>query len=166
MSTSNIRDYVIRGYEAARDAKALRECFVELQDHEHALLPDAPTGEAIADEYLAWMFERAARFKGCVFVAERDGELLGYATVLARMPRTDPDDPVPEHAFLSEIVVREAARDAGVGQALMAAAEDYAKSRGAPEMRLTVWPENTGARRFYQRLGYADGMIQMHKSLS
>ena len=161
MTTFDIRDY-----DAARDAQALRECFVQLQDHEHALLPDAPTGEAIADEYLAWMFDRVNRYEGRVFVAERNGELIAYATVLARMPRTDPDDPLPEHAFLSEIVVRESARDAGAGQALMAAAENYAKSRGATEMRLTVWSENAGARRVYQRLGYADGMIQMHKNLS
>lgn len=154
----------IRPYEA-KDAAAVRACFIELQDHEHGLDPHAPTGEAIADEYLAWMFERCARHQGRVLVALLDAEIVGYTTVLLSMPRSDPDDPVPVHALVQDLVVRERCRSQGVGARLIATAEDLARAAGRNHIRVWVVAQNHGARRFYARGGYEEQLIHLGKSL-
>jgi GNAT superfamily N-acetyltransferase len=154
----------IRPYDAA-DAAAVRACFVELQDHEHALDEHAPTGEAIADEYLAWMFERCARHQGTVLVARLDGDIVGFSSVLLAMPRTDPDDPVPVHALVQDLVVREQCRSRGVGARLVAMAEGMAREAGRTEIRVWVVAQNQGARRFYDRSGYHEQLIHLGKSL-
>lgn len=154
----------IRPYDAA-DAAAVRACFIELQDHEHALDPQAPTGEEIADEYIAWMFERCARHQGRVLVARLDGEIVGFSSVLLSMPRTDPDDPVPVHALVQDLVVREKCRNRGVGAQLIATAETLAREVGRTEIRVWVVAQNQGARRFYDRAGYEEQLIHLGKSL-
>lgn len=60
------------------------------------------------------------RNAGRVLVAERQGEVTGFATILTRAPRSDPDDAWPEHAQLAEL-----------GTALIVAAEALARGRRA-----------------------------------
>lgn len=163
MTAGDIID--IRPYDAATDAAAVRSCFVELQDHEHDLDPQSPTGEAIADEYLAWMFDRCARHEGRVLVAWAGSEVVGFLTVLLTVPRSDPDDSVPVHALVSELTVRARYRSRGMGARLLDAAEALARAAGRAEIRLTVVAQNHGARRFYARAGYAEQMVAMGKSL-
>lgn len=161
-----MNDFSIRPYDAERDAAGLRECFVALQDHEHDMYPDAPAGEAIADEYLAWMFERVGKFDGAVLVAsDGDGTLIGFATVLARVPRSDPDDPDPSHAFLSELSVMPAWRGRGVGAALIEASEKFSRERGARVLRVTVVADNDGAQRLYARQGFEPVQLMLQKAL-
>ena len=47
-------------------------------------------------------------------------------------------------------------RNAGIGTALMEAAEELARSRGHDGILLSVGVENHGARRLYQRRGYRE----------
>lgn len=158
--------FAIRRFDAARDAAALRACFIALQDHEHALAPTAPTGEAIADEYLRWMFERCARFAGEVWVAAPEhGPLVGFATVLARVPRSDPDDPLPSHALLSELTVDPVWRGRGLGRRLLRQAERRATECGAPELRIGVFGGNERARRWYAAEGYGELIVVVGKRL-
>lgn len=44
-------------------------------------------------------------------------------------------------------------RGAGLGRALMAAAEDWLRARGAPKLRLMVRADNEAALGFYEKLG-------------
>jgi GNAT superfamily N-acetyltransferase len=53
----------------------------------------------------------------------------------------------------------------GVGTALMAAAEAWARDRGYAAMTLNVWPANARARTLYGRLGFADEIVRMKKLL-
>ncbi|MDI3283724.1 GNAT family N-acetyltransferase [Polyangium sp. 15x6] len=53
----------------------------------------------------------------------------------------------------------------GVGGALMAAAEDWARDRGLSALTLHVWPANTRARALYVRQGFGEEMIRMRKVL-
>lgn len=156
---------LIRRFDPARDADLLRRCFVALQDHEHAFDSRMPTGESIADEYLAWMHERVAHSGGAVLVAVVDDELAGFATVLAPLPRTDPDDRVPAHALLSELSVLPGFRNRGIGHALIGAAETFARKAGVPVLRVPVMAQNTHAQRLYAGEGFDSLMVLMEKSL-
>ena len=52
------------------------------------------------------------------------------------------------------MAVKPERRGAGIGTALLAAAEDEARRCGLPYMALMVTEENAVARRLYERAGY------------
>jgi ribosomal protein S18 acetylase RimI-like enzyme len=52
------------------------------------------------------------------------------------------------------VVVDEAGRGRGVGEALNRAAVDEARARGAKNVNLTSRPSREAANRLYQRLGF------------
>jgi ribosomal protein S18 acetylase RimI-like enzyme len=68
-------------------------------------------------------------------------------------------------ARVNSICVRESARGRGVGRALMARAEAWARAEGAEELRLVVWAFNERAVRLYEELGYAIRAHAMGKPL-
>ena len=56
---------------------------------------------------------------------------------------------------LEDVCVDEACRGTGIGGALMEYVTDWAKANGCDHMDLDVWEFNEGARRFYERWGFA-----------
>ncbi len=69
------------------------------------------------------------------------------------------------HGHVSDIVVAPAAEGRGVGAALMAAAEAWARARGFRLLSLHVFGENARARELYERLGYRLDIVKMIKTL-
>jgi len=69
------------------------------------------------------------------------------------------------HGHVSDIVVAPAAQGRGVGQALMAAAEAWARGRGYRLLSLHVFDGNARARAFYARLGYQPDIRKLVKPL-
>lgn len=92
--------------------------------------------------------EQLAHPRGLVLVAERDGELQGYAGFLDLGPG---DDGV--EAELLRVAVDPARRRAGLGRRLV---EAGLERLGAAVCHLEVRPENRAARAFYRRLGFAE----------
>ncbi len=61
------------------------------------------------------------------------------------------------------MVVDQAWRGRGVGGALVQAAIDWSRQRGAHKLTLQVWPHNHGARRLYRRHGFVEeGLLRRH----
>lgn len=69
------------------------------------------------------------------------------------------------HGHVSDIVVAPSAEGRGVGAALMAAAEDWARSHGFRLLSLHVFDGNARARALYERLGYRLDIVKMIKML-
>jgi GNAT superfamily N-acetyltransferase len=69
------------------------------------------------------------------------------------------------HGHVSDIVVAPEAEGRGVGQALMAAAEDWARALGYRLLSLHVFDGNARARAFYARLGYRPDIVKLIKTL-
>lgn len=127
-------------------------------------------GEALTDEAKARLCDDlAARPDAASFIAWVDGEaaglincLEGYSTFKAR-PLMNVHD----------IAVLPAFRGRGVGQALLQAAEDHARSCGCCKLTLEVLTGNTVALKSYLRFGFepyvldpANGQASfMHKPL-
>ncbi len=96
-----------------------------------------------------------------IFVAEADGEGLGYA--LARL------HDVPETALtygglvveLDQIVVHPACRGRGLGSELIGQVKALASELGATSVQLTVWEFNTHARTVFERAGFRTAMRRM-----
>lgn len=93
--------------------------------------------------------ERLIRDDVIVLVAWRAGEAIGYVSAIRRLHLWSPHDVIA----LDDLYVREGERGDGVGERLIRAlAAGHAHDEG-----LTItWgcePSNTGALRFYERLG-------------
>lgn len=88
-------------------------------------------------------------------------EILGFALVSLR-PELLSHEP---SAHLEAIAVSEVAEGSGVGRALLAAAEDEAKARGAKTITLHVFARNTRARGFYEKAGYDGELLRYIKEL-
>jgi len=88
-------------------------------------------------------------------VAEADGHLLGWVHVeLSETVDTG------SLAVIAGLVVERAHRRQGIGAALMAEAEAWARQQGSPLMRLRSSATRTPAHRFYEGLGYANVKTQ------
>ncbi|HEX3845808.1 MAG TPA: GNAT family N-acetyltransferase [Steroidobacteraceae bacterium] len=85
--------------------------------------------------------------RGACWVADRDGRVLGYLLAVFMFSL--------EHgglmAEIDEVFVSPAARSAGLGAALLSAAERELAARGLERLQLQLGPENSHARRFYER---------------
>ena len=113
---------------------------------------------AFLDEYRA-----PTRYAGAiddpakaVTLAEEDGKLLGYATVDLASGFDERPDPQPRQpATLAQLYCASDATGRGVGAALLDHAITSARHRGCDVLQLSVYSENFGAQRFYQRHGFA-----------
>lgn len=96
-----------------------------------------------------------------VFIAEDEqGERHGFATVSRNRHFTGVGQ-----AYIGELAVSEAAEGRGVGKALVAACEQWAREQGYPILVLDTGAANTRARAFYQRLGFLEEDIKLVKLL-
>ena len=84
-----------------------------------------------------------------LFVARDEGDIIGsLSLVLFRIP-------TGLRAWIEDVVVDEAARGKGVGEALNRAALEHAGTAGARTVDLTSRPSRESANRLYQRLGFS-----------
>jgi GNAT superfamily N-acetyltransferase len=148
------------------DAAAIRDCIAELQDSERELDDRLRTGASIAAPYFEHMHDRCRECAGTILVAECDGDVAGFATVLGRVAFTSLDDPPGDYALVSDLVVRAPFRRRGLGQALLREAERLARTLGfARELRISVLSENHGARELYRAAGFSPYLETLSKRL-
>jgi ribosomal protein S18 acetylase RimI-like enzyme len=90
-------------------------------------------------------------------VAEIDGVVVGYIRLGSPLP-------LPENAHVIAVLglaVAPAARRRGVASALLAAAEERARSRGARKLSLRTFSTNPDAIRLYTRFGFhREGLLR------
>jgi len=84
-------------------------------------------------------------------IAELDGTPAGFLLMLDQLP--DEVTAMPQ-GFIAYTAVEPDHRRAGIGRALLDAAEDAARKRALPYMGLMVTEENAAARALYEGAGY------------
>jgi ribosomal protein S18 acetylase RimI-like enzyme len=83
-----------------------------------------------------------------LLIARHDGQIVGALTLVTfRIPTA-------VKAWIEDVVVDDAVRGQGIGEALNRAAIDLAAERGATKIDLTSRPSRVAANRLYQRLGF------------
>lgn len=104
---------------------------------------------------------RSASAFDTLLIAEDEGVPVGFAS-LRVLPEVESGVP---HAELSDLFVDAARRRRGAGRALVAFAEDLARSRGCRSVQLTVGFENEAAKAFYRAAGFSDFALAMKKAV-
>jgi len=98
-------------------------------------------------------------------VATVDGHVVGMVEIAIVTPGVPGGAMRRVRSADLGIVVLPGWRGQGVGEALMQAAEAWARERGAEQVVLDMAAANDGARRFYERLGYEVYALQMRRAL-
>jgi GNAT superfamily N-acetyltransferase len=89
-----------------------------------------------------------------IFVAEAAHQLIGLAEVYVRQDEPNPLKTSYRHGHLQSLIVKEAFRGQGIGAKLLEAAQQWAKEKGATEMRVETWEFEEGPLRFYEKNDY------------
>jgi GNAT superfamily N-acetyltransferase len=96
-----------------------------------------------------------------VFVAEEpSGRLIGLVSVSKRIHFSGGVD-----GYVGVLIVAADREGRGVGRALMASAERWARERGLKRMTLETGAVNTRARAVYGKLGYVEEEVRLTKLL-
>ncbi len=99
-----------------------------------------------------------------VFVAERNGVVLGYAFCIHRQSINGNMTDV-KTLYIDDLCVDETARGTSIGRSLYEYVLDYAGKNGYYNVTLNVWADNINAVKFYEKLGLKIQKIGMEKIL-
>ena len=159
------RDIEIRP-AALDDLDALVDIYLSSANHHVSLDPDyyRVPDRAGAIERLRGILEDEGRTWGYLAAAV-DGRIVGSVSIALLSPPTAGSMMAPVPTAEIGIAVLEEARDAGIGTAMMAAAEAWAVERGIRAIILDMSVRNTAAQRFYERLGYATNGLYLRKAI-
>lgn len=156
----------IRDFDRKTDFAGVRACLIELQDFERAFDPRMPPGADIVDEYVRQMFARCRKCQGKVLIADVDGQVAGYATILTTVKSEQLEDGDFEYGLVSDLMVLERHRNSGLGTKLLAAAESYARACEVRWLRIGVLVANRNAERLYLSRGFSGQYVELEKDLA
>src|SRR5688572_16043796 len=113
--------------------------------------------------YGAFLVSQLADDEVAVFVADRDGDVVGY--VYAGLEPRSWKELREACGFIHDVAVREEGRRSGVATALIDAAVEWLRSQGAPRVVIWTAERNDAAQRMFDRLGFRRTMIEMTREL-
>ena len=153
-------------FDKGRHLHSLRKCVVELQDFEHGIDPRIPPGIDIVDDFIPRLLHRCKLCDGKILIAEVDGEVAGFVTILSKVTNEEPEEGDYEYGLVSDLMVVERFRKQGLGRKLLKAAESYARDRGVKWLRIGLLAENQAADRLYASMGYSSLYVEREKDLT
>lgn len=157
--------FKIREAEAP-DRPHLLPLFEELQAYECGLHPNRADPGDVAEPHWAYLENAVNRQDGKIWVAEQDdGKIVGF--ILALVEESEPYliESDRRSGYVSDIVVANHARGAGIGAALMAQAEQHFRAIGLSQMLVGALCANNSARKFYERGGFCPYEMVYEKRL-
>jgi GNAT superfamily N-acetyltransferase len=116
-----------------------------------------------AEGYAWFLGKQLKEDDAVVFVAERDGEVIGY--VYAALEPVSWKELRDACGFIHDVLVEEQARRGGTATALMEAAIAWLREHGAPRVILGTAERNEGAQRLFAKLGFRRTMVEMTREL-
>ena len=145
------------------DLDALFDLNKQINELHHLYAPQAFV--APSEEDRTFLINMLADEERLFLVAEEGQQVLGFITATITQNETISfliKDPI---CRIGTIVVDENQKSKGVGRALMATVEQWARESGAIQVRLEVMEFNRDAQQFYDRLGFVPNSRLMMKCL-
>jgi len=149
-----------------QDTRAILDCMRELQEWERNIDARLAPPDDVLERLWQEILEDCDVFRGVIFVAELDSEVVGYTGVLTRVPREETDEVDYVYAQITDIAVRKQYRSQGIGAALLARARTHAREAGVRWLRINVLAGNPGAASLYRRCGFRDREIILEHDLA
>ena len=129
------------------DVEVMNEVTSEVVEAFHRLLPQLSSSAPPLDA--AALSDIASAPASTVLLARKGGQIVGTTTlVIFRIP-------TGVRAWIEDVVVDEAARGRGVGEALTLEALRMARQAEARTVDLTTRPSREAAGRLYERVGFS-----------
>ena len=122
-----------------------------------------PPGRNPESGYAAFLCSQLDDEEVVVLVAERDGEVVGY--IYAGLEPQSWKELREAAGFIHDVAVVEHGRRAGAARALVDAAAEWLRERGAPRVMLWTAEQNEAAQRLFAGLGFRRTMIEMTREL-
>jgi GNAT superfamily N-acetyltransferase len=113
--------------------------------------------EGIRDDLLRHLEDQPAN--SYLFVAEADGERVGFI----HLQRTEDFFTGRSNCHVSDLAVAPDHEGKGIGKALLAHAEAWAREHHCQLVTLAVFPGNERARALYESNGYAPDLLRLAK---
>ena len=147
-----------------RDIPALGRLLYEVHKVHSDVRPDLFKAGArkYTDEQLEEILQSGER---PVFVAEQDGQVVGYAFCIPKQFVGDRSMTDVRTLYIDDLCVDEAARGKHIGTKLYGFVLDFAKRQGYYNVTLNVWADNKAAVKFYEKIGLRVQKIGMEKIL-
>jgi ribosomal protein S18 acetylase RimI-like enzyme len=120
-------------------------------------------GAASPEGYAQFLRGQMKHADAAIFVAEQDGAVVGY--VFAELEPLSWKELREAAGFIHDLAVDVTHRRSGAGAALMEAAEDWLRERGAPRVILWTAHQNAAAQQLFSRLGFKRTMVEMTREL-
>ena len=155
----------IREAKLPSDEPAILSFINGLQDFEASFEPDRRRDPDFAVQYWRELQHRCAEKHGIMLIAEDADKAVGWAFAYEQHGELFIVEPERRHGFLAEIFVSPEARGKGLGRALIAGCEAWARGRGHKLLTIGVLARNPGAIRAYEGSGYAPYAITMRRYL-
>ncbi len=135
------------------DEPAILSFIDGLQDYEAGSSPIA-AAIPISSEHWREVQHRCAEKHGIMLIAEDEGRPMGWAFAHDQNAELFVAAPERRHGYLAEIFLMPQARGKGLGRALIAACEDWARGRRLTLLTIGVLAKNPAAIRAYEGVGY------------
>lgn len=116
-----------------------------------------------AEGYAWFLGKQLKDADSVVFVAEDGEQVVGY--VYAALEPVSWKELRDACGFIHDILVEESNRRAGTATALMNAATEWLRERGAPRVILGTADKNERAQRLFTKLGFRRTMVEMTREL-
>ena len=100
-----------------------------------------------------------------IFVAEENGQALGYVSCKRIEREENPFTFTLRYLLVDQISVRPAAQGKGVGKALIKQAEALASELNIQRIQLDSWGFNTTAHAFFEQMGFEKFNHRFRKNL-
>lgn len=111
------------------------------------------------------LLEIIADDKRPIFVADENGEILGYAFCVFQQPINSNILTDIKTLYIDDLCVDERVRGKHIGTALYEYVLDFAKQNGCYNITLNVWAFNRSAMKFYEKCGMLKRNIYMEQIL-
>ncbi|MFL5625291.1 MAG: GNAT family N-acetyltransferase [Ktedonobacteraceae bacterium] len=131
------------------DAEQMRRLRLRLDEETQFMLFEPGEREISLEEQKRQIEDVLARENQMIFVAEEDGQLVGYLSATGGYVRRN------RHSAEIVIGILQGFRGQGIGSQLFVAMEEWARQQHLHRLELTVMTHNTAGVALYKKQGFA-----------